>query len=229
MLYIVKGREAGRSLKEYIESQGIPAWYIELWGQHIVATPPGSREVKAEGVEAVVDIKTEHQLVSRQWRRTPTPVKIGDREVVEGKVFVIAGPCAVEGEEQIMTAAKAVKEAGAHALRGGAFKPRTSPYTFQGLGEAGLRLLAKAREAVGLPVVTELMDPEDLSLVVKYADAIQVGARNMQNFTLLKKLGRAGKPVLLKRGFGNTVEEWLLSAEYVALHGNGDIVLVERG
>ncbi|MEM2025532.1 MAG: 3-deoxy-7-phosphoheptulonate synthase, partial [Desulfurococcaceae archaeon] len=157
------------------------------------------------------------------------PVVIGDREIREGKIFIIAGPCSVETEEQILTTARAVKEAGADALRGGAFKPRTSPYAFQGLGERGLILLAKAREATGLPITTELMDPEDLPLVAKYADAIQVGARNMQNFTLLKKLGRAGKPILLKRGFGNTIDEWLLAAEYVALHGNGNIVLVERG
>jgi len=216
-------------LREELESRGVPAWYIELWGHYIVATPPGTRTEVKTPVKAVVELKTDYQLVSREWKRDPTPVFIGDREVREGKVFIIAGPCSVEGEEQIISTALAVKEAGAHALRGGAFKPRTSPYTFQGLGEAGLKLLAKAREATGLPVTTELMDPEDLPLVVKYADAIQVGARNMQNFTLLKKLGRAGKPILLKRGFGNTVEEWLLAGEYVALHGNGGVVFVERG
>ncbi|AET31649.1 3-deoxy-7-phosphoheptulonate synthase [Pyrobaculum ferrireducens] len=230
MLYIADTRERGRALREEIESRGIPAWYVELWGNYIVATPPGS---KVEGlktpVKAVVDLKTDYQLVSRQWKRDPTPVKIGDREIKEGKIFIIAGPCSVETEEQILSTAKVVKEAGGDALRGGAFKPRTSPYTFQGLGERGLVLLAKARDATGLPITTELMDPEDLPLVAKYADAIQVGARNMQNFTLLKKLGRAGKPVLLKRGFGNTIDEWLLAAEYVALHGNGDVVLVERG
>lgn len=230
MLYIVESYQSGKALKEEIESRGIPAWYVELWGNYIVATPPGT---KIDGlrtpVKAVVELKTDYQLVSRQWKRDPTPVVIGDREIREGKIFIIAGPCSVETEEQILTTARAVKEAGADALRGGAFKPRTSPYTFQGLGERGLILLSKAREATGLPITTELMDPEDLPLVAKYADAIQVGARNMQNFTLLKKLGRAGKPILLKRGFGNTIDEWLLAAEYVALHGNGNIVLVERG
>ena len=230
MLYIVESPHLGRALKEEIESRGIPAWYVELWGNYIVATPPGT---KVDGlktpVKAVVELKTDYQLVSRQWKRDPTPVTIGDREIREGKIFIIAGPCSVETEEQILATARVVKEAGADALRGGAFKPRTSPYTFQGLGERGLILLAKARDATGLPITTELMDPEDLPLVAKYADAIQVGARNMQNFTLLKKLGRAGKPILLKRGFGNTIEEWLLAAEYVALHGNGGIVLVERG
>jgi len=230
MLYIVESRELGKSLRDELESRGVPAWYVELWGNYIVVTPP---HVRAEGlktpVKAVVELKTEYQLVSREWKREPTPVRIGDREVREGKVFIIAGPCSVETEGQILSTARFVKTAGADALRGGAFKPRTSPYTFQGLGEAGLKLLAKAREETGLPVVTELMDPEDMELVAKYADAIQVGARNMQNFTLLKKLGRAGRPVLLKRGFANTVEEWLLAAEYIALHGNGDVVLVERG
>ena len=230
MLYIVGSRELGKALKEEVEAKGVPAWYVELWGHYIVATPPGAKvgELKTP-VKAVVELKTDYQLVSREWKKDPTPVRIGDREVREGGLFVIAGPCSVETEEQIINTALAVKRAGADALRGGAFKPRTSPYTFQGLGEEGLRLLAKAREATGLPATTELMDPEDLPLVVKYADAIQVGARNMQNFTLLKKLGRAGKPVLLKRGFGNTIEEWLLAGEYVALHGNGGVIFVERG
>ncbi|ABL88927.1 3-deoxy-D-arabinoheptulosonate-7-phosphate synthase [Pyrobaculum islandicum DSM 4184] len=230
MLYIVEGPQQGKSLKEEIEARGVPAWYVELWGNYIVVTPPN---VRLQGlntpVKAAIELKTDSQLVSREWKRDPTPVYIGGREVREGKIFIIAGPCSVETEDQIMKTARFVKEAGADALRGGAFKPRTSPYTFQGLGEEGLKLLAKAREETGLPAVTELMDPEDMPLVVRYADAIQVGARNMQNFTLLKKLGRAGKPVLLKRGFGNTIEEWLLAAEYVALHGNGGIILVERG
>lgn len=230
MLYIVSSPSLGKSLKEELESQGIAAWYIELWGHYIVATPPGAKKVEVKTpVKAVVELKTDYQLVSREWKKDPTPVLIGDREVREGKIFIIAGPCSVETEEQIFSTASVVKRAGADALRGGAFKPRTSPYTFQGLGEEGLKLLRKAGDAVGLPVTTELMDPEDLPLVAKYADAIQIGARNMQNFTLLKKLGRAGKPVLLKRGFGNTVDEWLLAAEYVALYGNGGVVLVERG
>jgi 3-deoxy-D-arabino-heptulosonate 7-phosphate (DAHP) synthase len=230
MLYVVDSRERGKALKEEIESRGVPAWYVELWGNYIVVTPPGSRlDGLKTPVKAVVELKTEYQLVSREFKKEPTPVRIGDREIREEKIFIIAGPCSVETEDQILKTARFVKEADADALRGGAFKPRTSPYTFQGLGEAGLRLLEKAREETGLPITTELMDPEDMSLVAKYADAIQVGARNMQNFTLLKKLGRVGKPVLLKRGFGNTIEEWLLAAEYIALHGNGDVVFVERG
>ncbi|MFB6490325.1 MAG: 3-deoxy-7-phosphoheptulonate synthase [Thermoproteus sp. AZ2] len=229
MLYEFKDAERAKEAKELVEREGVPAWYIELWGRYIVATPPGAKPKAAVKADVEVELKTEYQLVSRQWKKDPTPVRIGDREVKEGKVFIIAGPCAVESREQIMTAAKAVKELGAHALRGGAFKPRTSPYTFQGLGEEGLKLLAEARAETGLPVVTEVMDAADIPLVAKYADALQIGARNMQNFALLKKLGKAGRPVLLKRGLGNTVEEWLLAAEYVALHGNGDVVLVERG
>lgn len=229
MLYAFRDAERAKILKEHLDKEGVPSWYIEAWGYYIVTTPPNVKINPPVKADVEVDLKGEYQLVSRAWKKDPTPVRIGDREIVEGKVFVIAGPCAVESRDQILAAAKAVKEMGAHALRGGAFKPRTSPYTFQGLGEEGLKLLAEARAATGLPVVTEVMDPQDIQLVAKYADALQIGARNMQNFSLLKKLGRAGKPVLLKRGFGNTVDEWLAAAEYVALHGNGDVVLVERG
>lgn len=229
MLYAFKNRERARELKEYLDKEGIPSWYVELWGNYIVTTPPNVRVQTPVKADVEVELKGEYQLVSRAWKKEPTPVRIGDREVAEGKIFIIAGPCAVENRDQIMAAAKAVKDIGAHALRGGAFKPRTSPYTFQGLGEEGLKLLAEARESTGLPVVTEVMDSQDIPLVAKYADALQIGARNMQNFSLLKKLGKAGKPVLLKRGFGNTIDEWMAAAEYVALHGNGDVIFVERG
>lgn len=229
MLYAFKNPERAKAFKERLDAEGLSSWYIEAWGYYIVTTPPGVKANSPSGADVEIELKGEYQLVSRAWKKDPTPVRIGDREIVEGKVFIIAGPCAVESKEQILAAARAVKEMGAHALRGGAFKPRTSPYTFQGLGEEGLKLLAEAKEATGLPVVTEVMDSQDIGLVAKYADALQIGARNMQNFSLLKKLGRAGKPVLLKRGFGNTVDEWLAAAEYVALHGNGDVVLVERG
>lgn len=151
-------------------------------------------------------------------------VQIGTRKVV-----VAAGPCAVEDEEQLMTAAREVKKAGASLLRGGAFKPRTSPYSFQGLGVEGLKLLRRASDETGLPVVTEIMDVRDMEYFKKYADMLQIGARNAQNFDLLKEAGRSGMPVLLKRGMGNTVEEWLLTAEYILLEGNGGVVLCERG
>ena len=151
-------------------------------------------------------------------------VKIGGKRVV-----VIAGPCSVESRTQILETARAVREGGAHMLRGGAYKPRTSPYSFQGLEEEGLRLLAEAREETGLPVVTEVISPRDVELVSKYADVLQIGARNIQNYPLLRAVGRAKKPVLLKRGFGATVNEWLNAAEYIMDGSNGDVILCERG
>ncbi len=155
-------------------------------------------------------------------------VEVGDVRIGE-KFVVIAGPCSVESEEQIMVAAEAVKRAGADLLRGGAFKPRTSPRSFQGLGEEGLKLLRKAGDAFGLPIVTEVLDPRHVSLVSKYADMLQIGARNMQNFPLLREVGKSGMPVLLKRGFASTVEEWLSAAEYILMEGDEEIVLCERG
>jgi 3-deoxy-7-phosphoheptulonate synthase len=160
--------------------------------------------------------------------RQPTVVKAGSAKFGQG-FTVIAGPCAVETEEQTLTTARAVKAAGADLLRGGAFKPRTSPYAFQGLGMAGLKILGEAGAETGLPVVTEVLDPRDVSWVAEYADVLQIGARNMQNFSLLKEVGRAGKPVLLKRGMYSTLEEWLNCAEYVLGEGNPDVILCERG
>jgi len=157
-----------------------------------------------------------------------TIVRIGDVKVGEGLV-VIAGPCSVESEEQTLETAHAVKEAGADMLRGGAFKPRTSPYAFQGLGLKGLKILEKAREETGLPIVTEVLDTRDVSWVCEYADVLQIGARNMQNFSLLKEVGKANKPVLLKRGMYSTIEEWLNCAEYILNEGNPDVILCERG
>ncbi|HWI60735.1 MAG TPA: 3-deoxy-7-phosphoheptulonate synthase [Symbiobacteriaceae bacterium] len=154
---------------------------------------------------------------------------LGDLGFGSGRPVIIAGPCSVESEEQILAAARAVKTAGATALRGGAFKPRTSIHSFQGLGEEGLRLLAAASAETGLPVVTEVMDAAQIDLVAEYADVLQIGSRNMQNFTLLKEVGRAGKPVLLKRGLAATVAEWLAAAEYITASGNQQVILCERG
>jgi len=156
-------------------------------------------------------------------------VTVGDLEVGSDLFIVIAGPCSVESREQILDVAREVKKAGAHMLRGGAFKPRTSPYSFQGLGVEGLKLLAEAREETGLPVVTEVMAPEQVRVVSEYADVLQIGARNMQNFPLLREVGRCRKPVLLKRGLWATVEEWLCAAEYIMVEGNLDVILCERG
>jgi 3-deoxy-7-phosphoheptulonate synthase len=156
-------------------------------------------------------------------------VEVGGVRIGDSAFVVMGGPCSVENDEQLMTTAAAVAEAGGHMLRGGAFKPRTSPYSFRGLGEAGLKLLAQARERYGLPVVTEVMNIEDVALVSEYADMLQVGARNMQNYGLLEAAGRANRPILLKRGMSSTIEEWLLAAEYILSQGNPNVVLCERG
>ncbi len=183
------------------------------------------------GVSEIVPIKKPYKLVSREFKVEDTNVKIsGSVALGAGQpLCVIAGPCSVESKQQILSVAQDVKQSGARALRGGAFKPRTSPYSFQGLGEEGLKILKEAREKTGLPIVTEVMDTRDVGLVAKYADVMQIGARNMQNFNLLKEVGKAGKPVLLKRGGGNTIEELLMSAEYVLSEGNRNVILCERG
>ncbi|MBI2346379.1 MAG: 3-deoxy-7-phosphoheptulonate synthase [Deltaproteobacteria bacterium] len=172
-----------------------------------------------------------YPLASRVGHAQPSTIAIrnGSVQVGNGAFCLIAGPCAVESREQIVECARAVKAAGANALRGGVYKPRTSPYDFQGLGEEGLRLLATAREVTGLPIVTEVLDPRDVALVGEYADCIQVGSRNTQNYPLLKELGLIRRPVLLKRGMAMTIHEWLLSAEYILSAGNTDVILCERG
>ena len=156
-------------------------------------------------------------------------IRVGNTTIGGDTLTVMAGPCSVESREQILETARAVKAAGGHILRGGAFKPRTLPYSFQGLGEEGLKILAEARDETGLPVITEVMAPEDVELVESYADILQIGARNMQNFTLLKRVGRAAKPVMLKRGMSATIEEWLGCAEYILNEGNPNVILCERG
>ncbi|MBI4208825.1 MAG: 3-deoxy-7-phosphoheptulonate synthase [Deltaproteobacteria bacterium] len=181
-------------------------------------------------VEKVVPILQPYKLASSEVKQEKTTIAIGKDVVIGGKkIVVMAGPCGVESEEQLLETAEQVKKAGAAILRGGAFKPRTSPYAFQGLAEAGLKLLAKAREKTGLPVITEVVDPHDVAVVEKYADILQIGARNVQNFALLKKAGKAKKPVLLKRGMMTTIQEFLMAAEYILSEGNPDVILCERG
>lgn len=182
-----------------------------------------------EGVERVVPISTPYKLASRETKKLKTFLKVNDIDIGNGRVVVMAGPCAVENEEQIMETARVVSEAGASILRGGAFKPRTSPYSFQGLGEEGLKLMAMAREAFGLSIITEVVSPREVDLVATYADILQIGARNTQNFSLLKEVGRVGNPVLLKRGMMTSIEELLMSAEYVLSEGNDKVMLCERG
>jgi 3-deoxy-7-phosphoheptulonate synthase len=182
------------------------------------------------GVDHVVPITRPYKLASLQFKREERSIfDIGGRKIGGNYFMTIAGPCTIESRDQMLTAAAAVNEAGAQLLRGGAYKPRTSPYSFQGLGEGGLRLLAEAREETGMPVVTEVMDVRDLDQILDVADVIQVGARNMQNFTLLTELGRAGRPVVLKRGLTATIEELLMAAEYILKEGNESVILCERG
>jgi len=182
-----------------------------------------------QGVSDVVRISVPYKLVSREHHPNRSVIHVGGVPIGPDTVTVIAGPCTVETAEQTLISAQMAKAAGASILRGGAYKPRTSPYAFQGLGEAGLRILADVRAETGLPVVTEVIDPATVDLVSSYADMLQVGTRSMQNFTLLQAVGSANKPVLLKRGMNATIEEWLMAAEYIAQRGNLDIVLCERG
>ncbi len=216
-------REAGCIFRELYDA-----------GQHVIGTTsnagkPESFFASLPGVAKIVPLKTAYKLASRQMHPDGTRVNVGDVVVGGDRLVVIAGPCAVENREQVMAIAREVRRYGAVIFRGGAFKPRTSPYSFQGLGEEGLKLLAEVRETYGMPVVTEITSPSQADLVMKYVDILQVGARNMQNFELLKCVGRLGKPVILKRGLSATIEEWLMSAEYILSEGNDQVILCERG
>ena len=181
------------------------------------------------GVDSVVRLSKPYKLAARELQASTTIVDVGHVRIGGDQPVIIAGPCSVEGEEQLIATAQAVAAAGAHILRGGAFKPRTSPYAFRGLGEEGLRILAQAREITGLPFITEALNTRDVESIAEYADIIQIGARNMQNFALLEEAGRTGKPIMVKRGPAATVEEWLLAAEYVLSTGNPHVILCERG
>ena len=190
----------------------------------------GSRLAALPGVQEIIHVTKPYKQVSREWKADSTVVRLpGGLSVGGDEVVVMAGPCSVESERQILDAAWAVRDAGATVLRAGAYKPRSSPYSFQGLGRAGLKLLARAREETGLLIVTEAMDGEEMDFVAEIADIIQIGARNMQNYSLLKRAGRAGKPILLKRGLSATIQELLLSAEYILAEGNPNVILCERG
>ena len=182
-----------------------------------------------EGVESAVRITQPYKVASREFKAADTIVNVRGVKIGGPALVVMAGPCSVESRTQILEAAHAVKEAGAHILRGGAYKPRSSPYSFQGLGLEGLELLAEAREATGLPVITEVLGVSEVPLVSEYADILQIGARNMQNYRLLQAVGKVNKPVFLKRGLSSTIQEWLMSAEYVLANGNFEVILCERG
>jgi 3-deoxy-7-phosphoheptulonate synthase len=208
-------------------SQGVDRTVIGVVGQ----TYPELRDtlVMLPGVEDVIPISKPFKLASREFQPAGTTIRLGNLTIGGDAVVIMAGPCAVEDEGQLMSTARAVKKAGANILRGGAFKPSTSPYSFRGLGEEGLKLLAQARAETGLPIITEVLAPHDVELVSRYADILQIGTRNMQNFVLLDEVGRAKKPVMLKRGMSATIQEWLLSAEYILSHGNREVMLCERG
>jgi len=208
-------------------SQGVERTVIGVVGQ----TYPELRDILEflPGVEEVIPISKPYKLSSREFQHEDTKIKVGDVVIGGEELVIIAGPCAVETESQVLATAKAVKEAGANILRGGAFKPSTSPYQFRGLGKEGLEILALARTETGLPLITEVLTPNDVELVARYADILQIGARNMQNFALLDEVGKVNKPVMLKRGMSATIQEWLLSAEYILSQGNRQVMLCERG
>ncbi len=224
----VLDRLASLGFKTHL-SQGVERTIIGAIGDKRAVSPLSLTAL--DGVAEVVPIRRPFKLVSREVKPSDTIIDLAFGVSVGGsdQLVVMAGPCSVESREQLFETARAVKDAGATVLRGGAFKPRTSPYTFQGLGETGLKLLAEAREAFKMPIITEVMDSDDVELVAHYADILQLGARNMQNFSLLKKVGRLAKPVMLKRGPAATLEEWLMAAEYILNEGNPHVILCERG
>jgi 3-deoxy-7-phosphoheptulonate synthase len=236
---VVMKREASQAevdhMVQRIEGLGLKARVLLGVERTVIAAIGDDRHTHKDsleigpGVEEVVPILAPYKMASREAKKEPTVIKAGSLEIGGVKIGVIAGPCSVESEEQILASAIAVKAAGATALRGGAFKPRTSPYSFQGLKEEGLKMLAAAREATGLAIVTEVLATEDVPLVSRYADVLQIGARNMQNYRLLESAGKTGLPVLLKRGPCATMEELLLAAEYILDAGNPHVMLCERG
>jgi len=237
MMIIMKEGATGAQIDDVVDRlHAVGAEAHIHHGDPVTIAVEGDREEVAglpleaySGVDRVVTLLRPYKLVSREFRRVDTVVPLGATSLGGGHFGLIAGPCSVEGREQTLAAARFVKEAGATGLRGGAFKPRTSPYAFQGLGEAALQILAEAREQTGLPVVTELMDVRHLDLVLRYADVIQIGARNMQNFHLLAAVGEVDRPILLKRGLSATIEELLMAAEYIVRAGNHKVIVCERG
>lgn len=237
MIIILKNSaspESVEKLDELLKEQGLKTNHIQGANQHIIGligdtSAIDMRNLYAQDcIEEIKRVQEPYKKANRKFHPDDTVIEAGGKKIGDGSLQVIAGPCSVETEEQILTTAHAVKEAGATMLRGGAFKPRTSPYSFQGLREEGIRLLLKAKAETGLPIVTEIMSQSDLPLFDEI-DVIQVGARNMQNFELLKALGKTNKPILLKRGLANTLEETLMSAEYIMSEGNPNVILCERG
>lgn len=238
MIIVMKPRATEKSIERIvkkIEKAGMRAHVSKGTERTIIGAIGDERVLQkqqlrsTEGVEKVMSVLKPYRLASREFHPENTIIDVGGVKIGGEKLVVMAGPCAVENRKQIITTAKIVKKTGAEILRGGAFKPRTSPYDFQGLGEDGLKLLAEARKLTGLKIVTEVMETEDVALVARYADILQIGARNMQNFKLLKAVGKIDKPILLKRGMSATLKEFLMSAEYIMSEGNHKVILCERG
>lgn len=238
-MIVVMARDTARedleNVRQRIESRGLRA-QINLGEERAVigvmgSIPPDFKDEMElmQGVSEVVMVSKPYKLASKEFHPDNTIIKVGDAVIGGPKPVIMAGPCSVEDEEQMVSTAKAVKAAGATVLRGGAFKPRTSPYSFRGMGEDGLKLLQTAKEETGLPIITEVMSTADVETVAKYADILQIGARNMQNYNLLDEVGLIGKPVMVKRGLAASYEEWLLAAEYVMAGGNEQVILCERG
>ena len=238
-MIIVMNRNATKSqikdVLEYINQSGLKPVPLQGTERTVVAVIGDDRNLQKDalfglsGVERVHSILKPYKLVSKEAKKVPSKVRVGDVVFGGKNVIIMAGPCAVENEEQLINIAKSVKKSGAKCLRGGAFKPRTGPYHFQGLAEKGLKYLAKAGRVTGLKIVTEVMDPRDVKLVSKYADILQIGTRNMQNYPLLKEVGKTDKPVLLKKGMSASYDEFLLAAEYIMSQGNREVILCERG
>ena len=238
MIIIMNGSASLReksAVITWVEEQGCKANIFEGVEHMVIGVIGDGRPLNQEqvrmmpGVERVVPVVKPFKVASREFKPTDTNFPIGDYRVGGDDFIIMAGPCSVESRSQILETAHAVKEAGAHVLRGGAFKPRSSPYSFQGLGEEGLQYLKEASEETGMPIVTEVMEPALVPLVSQYADILQIGARNMQNYALLHAVGRSQQPVLLKRGMSSLIEEWLMCAEYILSHGNTRVMLCERG
>src|SRR5688572_8092250 len=238
-MIIILSRDAGQKeldgVVNWVEGQGYRTHISQGEERTIVGVIGNERPLdgdqvqRLDGVERAVAILAPYKLASLEMQATPTLVALNGMKVGTERIAIIAGPCSVESREQILESARIVKEAGGTALRGGAFKPRTSPYSFQGMGLAGLELMAEARAETGLPIVTEVMAPDQVSMVAQYANVLQIGARNMQNYNLLRAVGETRHPILLKRGMMNTLEELLMSAEYILASGNPNVMLCERG
>lgn len=238
MIIIMKptaSKEAIERIVSFVENQGLGT-HLSHGDQVTLIGVIGDKTILAdknleiaEGVDRIVPVTESYKLANRKFQPEPTVVKVGNVSIGDGNLVIMSGPCAVESAEQVLETAVAIKKAGAQILRGGAYKPRTSPYSFQGMEEDGLKLMKEAKEATGLPVVCEVTSQSAVEAAVKYVDMLQIGARNMQNFFLLKEVGKTGLPVLLKRGLSATIDEWLNAAEYILAEGNPNVVLCERG